>query len=54
MIPLMQSKELFEKGALIELVPSKSIFINLYWHSWNLNSLRLNELSKVFKSVNFY
>ncbi|MCP3926819.1 MAG: LysR family transcriptional regulator ArgP [Desulfobacterales bacterium] len=54
MIPLLQSKEHFEKGKLIELVPSKSIFVNLYWHTWNLNSLILNELSEVFKGVKLY
>jgi LysR family transcriptional regulator (chromosome initiation inhibitor) len=36
---------------LINLVPSSALYVNLYWHCWNLDSPLLNSLTAAVKSA---
>lgn len=50
MIPLLQSKELFENGDLVELIPEQRIKVKLFWHCWNLKSQILKDITTVLRS----
>ena len=44
-VPQLMAAPLIAKGALIDLAPGFNLPIQLYWHSWNLESAVLDALS---------
>ncbi|HEV2612204.1 MAG TPA: LysR family transcriptional regulator ArgP [Noviherbaspirillum sp.] len=46
MLPEVQARTLMSTGALVDLAPSRSVDVALYWHSWKVQSPRLERLSE--------
>jgi len=46
MLPRQQYKSLLESGELVDLVPGKYLDIHLYWHSWRIQSPKLEMLTE--------
>jgi LysR family transcriptional regulator (chromosome initiation inhibitor) len=46
MLPRQQYKSLLESGELVDLVPGKYLDIQLYWHSWRIQSPKLEMLTE--------
>jgi LysR family transcriptional regulator (chromosome initiation inhibitor) len=44
-VPELLVRPLLASGQLINLAPSASLHVNLYWHCWNLDSAVLNALT---------
>jgi LysR family transcriptional regulator (chromosome initiation inhibitor) len=44
-LPRLRVQSQLESGALVNLVPSHSLPINLYWHCWNLDSAVIDRLT---------
>jgi LysR family transcriptional regulator (chromosome initiation inhibitor) len=45
MLPEQQYRDLVEQGALVDLAPGKATDVALYWHSWRVQSPKLERLS---------
>lgn len=46
MLPRQQYKELVNTGELVDLVPGKYLDIHLFWHSWRIQSPKLEMLTE--------
>lgn len=46
MIPIQQSKELVKENKLVYLTPDHHVSIDLYWHSWNLQSKLIKQFGE--------
>lgn len=46
MLPRQQYKNLLDAGELVDLVPGKYLDIQLYWHSWRIQSPKLEMLTE--------
>lgn len=46
MLPEVQVGGLFDLSALVELQPQHPVDVGLYWHSWKVQSPRLDQLSQ--------
>lgn len=46
MVPDLQGESLLRGGDLVELVLDRPIFVDLYWHCWNLDSRHLTLLTE--------
>ena len=45
-LPEQQSRDLVQKGQIIDLAPTEKVMVRLYWHCWNLDSRLLKKLTK--------
>ncbi|GBC63652.1 transcriptional regulator ArgP [Desulfonema ishimotonii] len=45
MLPDLQSRSLADAGRLVDLAPSHSVSVRLYWHCWNINSRLLRKFT---------
>jgi LysR family transcriptional regulator (chromosome initiation inhibitor) len=45
-IPLLQYGDAIINGTLIDLAPAQAVDVNLYWHTWKVQSLKLERLSQ--------
>jgi len=45
MLPQQQYKDMIETGELVDLAPGKFKDVELYWHSWRVQSPKLDKLS---------
>ncbi len=45
-VPELLVRDLFESGRLVNLAPSLSLPVNLYWHCWNLDSEVIDRLTQ--------
>lgn len=45
MLPELQMRDLHKRGALIDIAPSKPTDVSLYWHTWKVQSPRMERLS---------
>ena len=46
MLPRQQYKDMVDSGGLVDLVPGKYLDIHLYWHSWRIQSPKLELLTE--------
>ncbi|XLZ72045.1 LysR family transcriptional regulator ArgP [Massilia sp. SR12] len=46
MLPRQQYKSMLESGELVDLAPGKYLDVQLYWHSWRIQSPRLVRLTE--------
>lgn len=46
MLPRQQFKSMLESGELVDLAPGKYLDVQLYWHSWRIQSPRLVRLTE--------
>lgn len=46
MLPRQQYKSMLETGELVDLAPGKYLDVQLYWHSWRIQSPRLVRLTE--------
>ena len=44
-VPLLLARGLLEQGQLVNIAPSHSLPVQLYWHCWNLASEVLDALT---------
>ncbi len=49
-LPELQVREHVRSGALVDLMPGKSLSVALYWHCWNLDSAVLDALTHALKT----
>jgi LysR family transcriptional regulator (chromosome initiation inhibitor) len=45
MLPSQQYKDMIKTGELLDLAPGKYMDVDLYWHSWRVQSPKLEKLS---------
>jgi LysR family transcriptional regulator (chromosome initiation inhibitor) len=45
LIPQLQYGDALENGTLIDLAPAHVVDVNLYWHTWKVQSPKLERLS---------
>ena len=46
MLPELQMRGLRERGALVDIAPTRPVDVALYWHAWKVQSPRMERLSK--------
>lgn len=46
MLPELQMRALRKEGRLVDIAPSRPTDVTLYWHSWKLQSPRMERLSR--------
>lgn len=46
MLPELQMEKLQKQGALVDIAPQRPTDVALYWHSWKVQSPRMERLSK--------
>lgn len=46
MLPELQMQDLYKRGALVDIAPQRPTDIALYWHSWKVQSPRMERLSR--------
>jgi len=46
MLPVQQYKDMLETGELLDLAPGKYKDVELYWHSWRVQSPKLEKLTE--------
>ncbi|OIN94424.1 MAG: transcriptional regulator ArgP [Comamonadaceae bacterium CG1_02_60_18] len=49
-LPELKVREHLQSGALVELMPGRTLPVDLYWHCWNLNSVLLDALTAALQS----
>jgi len=49
-LPELKVREHLKSGALVELMPGRTLPVALYWHCWNLNSPLLDALTTALQS----
>ncbi len=50
-LPELKVREHLRTGALVELMPGRSLPVALYWHCWNLESALLDSLTQTLKAA---
>lgn len=50
-VPELLARPLLEDGRLVDLAPGSSVAVQLYWHSWNLESEVLDALAEALCSA---
>ena len=48
-VPLLLVRGLLEQGLLVDVLPGRSLPIQLYWHCWNLQSEVLDSLTRALQ-----
>ncbi|MFC7515366.1 LysR family transcriptional regulator ArgP [Herbaspirillum sp. GCM10030257] len=46
MLPELQMHELYRQGALVDIAPHRTTDVVLYWHTWKVQSPRMERLSR--------
>lgn len=46
MLPELQMRDLHQRGTLVDIAPQRPTDVALYWHSWKVQSPRMERLSK--------
>jgi LysR family transcriptional regulator (chromosome initiation inhibitor) len=46
MLPELQMHDLYKRGVLVDIAPQRPTDIALYWHSWKVQSPRMERLSR--------
>jgi LysR family transcriptional regulator (chromosome initiation inhibitor) len=50
-LPALKVENLLVKGELVNLAPSVTLPVNLYWHCWNLDSVVIDRLTAALSSA---